>query len=244
MKCYCYETDSEFIFCVEDVENMQLEDTIKHKAWEKIDDKFVMSYQQYAFSNRNEKELIKDNFTRLGQAMFESSLVGFNWEEPLDLIAQKFAANGIEWYIIGSVCDTIRGINVKPSDIDIVVHTRDFHKAKDICYSSFADTIIAPFKDIQGMFALQPLRCFGRMFLDGALVEIAADENWNLESRQPECEKSIWRDYGCKQPEYVQIVWRGYDLYVESLQHRHQIETSRNRADRIKAINEYMNRTN
>jgi len=225
------------------VENAQLEDTIKKMAWEKIDDKFIMSYQQRAFSSQSEKELIRDNFVRLGQTMFESPLVGFNWEKPLDLVAQKFATNGIEWYIVGSVCDTVRGVDIKPFDIDIVVHTKDFHKAKDICYSSFADTIIAPFVNIQGMFAQQPLRCFGRMFLSGVLVEIAADEIWNIETRQLECENPYWRNYGYKHAEYVKTAWRGYDLYLESLQHRYQIEVARNRTDRIKAIKEYMNRT-
>ena len=36
MKCYCYEADSKLIFCVEDVENAQLEDVIQHMAWKKI----------------------------------------------------------------------------------------------------------------------------------------------------------------------------------------------------------------
>jgi len=232
MKCYCYETDSQFVFCVEGVENAQLEDTIKHKAWEKIDDKLILSYPQTVFSNQREKELIISNFSRLGQAMFESSLRGFDWEEPLDLVAQQFAVNSIEWYIVGSVCDTIRGVDVKPSDIDIVVHTRDFLKAKDICYSTFAEVIIAPF-ETQGIFMLQN---FGRMFLAGALVEIVADERWNLAYRQPKNEKSVWRDNGYTQPEYIKTVWRGHDLYLETLQHRHQAETKRNRTDRIKAI--------
>ena len=214
IKCYCYETDSQFIFCVENVKNLQLEDTIKNKAWEKENGKFILPFPQTVFSNQSEKEFISNNFARLGQKMFESALAGFNWEKPLAKIAQKFTANKIEWYIVGSICDTVRGINVKPSDIDIVVHTRDFQKAKDLCYSDFTNAIIAPF-DVQGRFMLQ---CFGRIFLDGALVEIAADERWNLENRQSKCEESVWRVY--KQPEYTKIVWQGYDLYIESIQYK------------------------
>ena len=30
--------------------------------------------------------------------------------------------NGIEWYIVGSAGDALRGVGVKPFDIDIVVH--------------------------------------------------------------------------------------------------------------------------
>ena len=237
MKCYCYETDSEFIFCVEAVENTQLEDTIKHKAWNEVDGKFILSYPQSSFSNRHEKKLISNNFANLGQGMFESSIVGFDWEEPLSQIAQKFTANGIEWYLVGSICDTIRGIGVKPSDIDIVIHTRDFDKVKELCYSCFAETVIAPFTD-QAALAL---RYFGRMFLGGALVEIAADEVWNLESRQQKHEKSVWHNY--KQPEYTKTIWHGYDLYLETLQHRYQIELVRKRMDKIKAIEKHMNCT-
>lgn len=223
MKCYCYETDLEFIFCVEDVENSQLEDVIKHAAWKKYDGKFILSCSQHEFSNLREKDLVSKNFTRLGQAMFESMLLGFNWEKSLELIAQKFKENGIEWYIVGSVSDAVRGINVKPGDMDIVVHTRDFNKAKDICFFNFPDSVIAPFSDIQRTC---PLQCFGRLFLAGALVDIAADENWNLESRQPKYEKTSWN---------------GYDIYIDSLQLRYQTEINRKREDRIKAINEYMN---
>jgi hypothetical protein len=80
MKCYCYETDSAFVFCVEDIENAQLEDVIQHMAWEKTGAKFHMSFPQNVFTNQREKELISSNFSRLGQAMFESSLSGFDWE--------------------------------------------------------------------------------------------------------------------------------------------------------------------
>jgi len=234
MKCHCYETDSEFIFCVEDVGNAQLEEVIKHMAWNKLEGKFVRPYPLSAFSNQNEKECISDNFSRLGQVMFESSVSGFDWKKSLDLIAQHFLENEIEWFIVGSICDAIRGVNVQPFDIDIIVHTKDFLKVKDICNSAFPEAIIAPF-DTQGTLYLQ---YFGRMFLAGAMIEIVADERWNPEYRQ--CEKSIWRDNGYTQPEYVKTVWHGHEIYVESLQHRHQAETKRNRMDRIKAIEEYM----
>lgn len=223
MKCYCYETDSKFIFCVEDVESAQLEDVIQHMAWGKTDGKFLMSYPQHAFSNLRDKELINGNFTRLGQVMFESVLLGFDWEKPLELLAQKFKENGIEWYIVGSVSDTVRGVDVKPFDLDIVIHTRDYYKAKDICYFNFPDSVIAPFTGNQ---KICPLRYFGRLFLAGALIDIAADEKWNLENRQPKYEK---------------VSWNGYDVYIESLQLRYQTEINRKREDRIKAINEYMN---
>jgi hypothetical protein len=76
------------------------------------------------------------------------------------------------------------------------------------------------------------------MFLAGALVEVAADEIWDMESRQPEHKKAMWTRY--EHSEYEKTVWRGYNIYLESLQHRYQIEIARKREDRIKALEEYI----
>jgi hypothetical protein len=231
MRCYCYETDTEFFFCVEDVKNAKIEAAIQHMAWRKTGEKFVVPYSQNAFSNQREKELIGSNFSRLGQAMFESSLSGFDWKKPLELIAQKFNESGIEWYIVGSVGDAIRGADVKPFDMDIVVHTRDYCKAKDVCYHSFPDSVIAPFAEKE---EINPLRYFGRLFLAGTMIEVAADEAWNLENRQ-----QGFGGFPAQISKYEKTSWNGHDMYLESLQLRYQIEKARNRKDRVKALKKY-----
>lgn len=224
MICSCYETDSEFIFSVEKVENAQLEKFVRYKGWNKTDDKLLMQYPQHMFANVSEKDLISSNFSRLGQALFESGLLGFDWEKPLELLAQKFKENGIEWYLIGSASDAVRGIDVKPSDIDIVIHTSDYPKVKNIFYSHFSDSIISPFSDNHGLF---PLQYVARTFLAGALFEIAADKKW---------------DMGNRHPIYEKISWHGYNFYVEALELRYRIELGRKREDRVKAIEAYLNR--
>ena len=200
----------------------------------KSDDKFLMSYSQNAFSNQREKELISDNFSRFGQAIFESSLSGFEWEKPLEMLAEKLNENAIEWYIVGSVGDALRGVGVKPFDMDIVIHTRDYYKAKDICYLNFPDSVIAPFTENEDVC---PLKYFGRLFLAGAMIDVAADEIWNLENR-----KQGFGRFTSPISQYEKALWKGYDIYLESLQLRYEIEIARNRKDRIKALDEYINR--
>lgn len=161
-----------------------------------------------------DKELVKRNFARLGQSMFEGV---FDWKNVLLLIAQKFLDNGIEWYIIGSTSEAVLGVNIKPHDIDIIVHTKDFYKVKNI----FSDYVVEPFVDNKGTWLV---RYFGRLCLDGALVDIAADEKMNLGNHQ-----------------YDKVSWNDYDIFIEPLQVRYQTELDRNREERIKAIDEYMN---
>jgi hypothetical protein len=221
MKCYCFETDTHFTFYVEGVEDAMLENVILHMEWEKTDDKFLLAYPLNAFTNQREKELISENFTSLGQAMFESSFMGFDWEKPLDLLAQEFNENDIEWYIVGSVCDTVRGIKIKPFDMDIVVKTEDYYKAKDICYASFPESVIAPFTEHKNIC---PLKYFGRLFLAGAMVDVAADEHWNMGNRK-----------------YEKSSWMGHGLLLDDFQTRYETEIARNRESRINAFNKYIN---
>lgn len=214
MKCYCYETETEFIFCVEDAD-IKFEDNLQAAWWKKIDKKFIKAYPKEMNDgvDATDKELVKRNFARLGQSMFEGV---FDWKKVLLLLAQKFLDNGIEWYIIGSTSEAVLGVNIKPHDIDIIVHTRDFYKVKSI----FPDNVVEPFVDNKGTWLV---RYFGRLCLSGALIDIAADEKMNLENHQ-----------------YDKVSWNGYDIFIEPLQVRYQTELNRNRKERIKAIEEYM----
>lgn len=215
MKCYCYETETEFVFCVEDADII-FEENLQAAWFKKTDKGFIKSYPKGMDDgvNAHDKELVKRNFARFGQSMFEGV---FDLKNVLLLLAQKFLNNGIEWYIIGSTSEAVLGVNIKPHDIDVIVHTRDFYKVKSI----FSDYVIEPFVDNKGTWIV---RYFGRLCLHGALVDIAADEKMNLENHQ-----------------YDKVLWNDYDIFIEPLQVRYQTELDRNREERIKAINEYMN---
>ena len=214
MKCYCYETETEFVFCVEDAD-IKFKTNLQAAWWKKVDQKFIKAYPKVMDDgvSADDKELLKRNFARLGQAMFEGI---FDWEKVLLLLAQKFLDNGIEWYIIGSTSEAILGVDVKPHDIDIIVHTRDFYKVKNI----FHDCIVEPFVDNKGTWLV---RYFGRLCLNGAIIDIAADEKMNLENHK-----------------YEKVLWNDYNVFIEPLQLRYQTELTRNRKDRIKAIEEYI----
>ena len=232
MKCYCRETDSTFDLCVEGVESARLEEVILHMAWVKADGMFLMEFSQNAFSNQREKNMISENFSRLGQAVFESPIKGFDWEKPLETLAQAFNSNGIEWYVVGSAGDALRGVGVKPFDIDVVIHTKDYFRAKELCYQKFPDAVIAPFTEGEKVC---PLRFFGRLFMFGAMIDVAADEIWNRETRQKK-----FGGFASSVSGYEKTSWNGNELYLESLPLRYQIEIARGREGRVRAFEEYM----
>ena len=219
MNCYCYETETEFIFCVEDAEGKFYEILQSDQYWTKIDDdKFIKVYPMKPsdddewYNDKEYKEIIKRNFALLGQAWIAGV---FDWKKVLLFITQKFAENGIEWYILGSVSEAVFGVNIIPHDIDVAVHTRDFYKVKDL----LTEYVIEPFGDNKGTWLV---RYFGKSCIDGASVDICADDKMNFEN-------------------YEKVSWNGYDIFITPLKLRYETEIQRGRMDRVKAIEEYMN---
>ena len=116
----------------------------------------------------------------------------------------------------GSVSEALIGVRVKPGDIDIIAHTDDFFKMREV----FPDYIVEPFFDNRGEWAL---RYFARLCIDGVRVEIAADLSRNEDNHL-----------------YHTINWRGHRIKVEPLHVRFEAERFRGRTDRIEAIKEYL----
>ena len=225
MKCYCYETENEFIFCVEDAEGRILDILNADQYWTKTDEgKFTKIYPMNTnwddawYLNFEYKEAVKNNFVRLGQSWIEGE---FDWKNVLSLLAQIFKENEIEWYVIGSISEAILGVDINPHDLDIAVHTRDFYKVKDLSYNY----VIEPLGDNKGNWLV---RYFGKLCVNGASVDIAADNKLNIENNREHYEK---------------VSWNGYEIYITPLRERYDVEIQRNRKDRIKAIEEYINQS-
>jgi hypothetical protein len=220
MKCYCYETDTEFVFCAEGASEKQ-EEILKDAWWKKSGDWFLKIYPIVDtvhgawYNNTEEKEALKRNFARLGPSMFDGT---FDWKSNLMYLAEKFKETGIEWYVIGSISEAVRGVKIQPGDMDIIVHTKDFFKVKTLS----PENVIEPFVDNHGTWLV---RYFGRLCVDGAIIDIAADDKMNLENDGHRYEK---------------VMFEGHELWIEPLQDRYQVEIERKREDRIKAIEAYI----
>ena len=208
MKCYCVETNDKFTFIVENAEKEFVEN-IEH-AWFKLDnDKYIKEYP----NNFYDKEVIKNNFQRLGEEMFQSK---GDWKKSLQLLAKKCLENNIEWYITGSISEAVMGVDIIPHDIDFITRERDFYKVKEL----FIDYIVEPFVDNKGTWVVQ---YFGRICINGVMVDVAADKKKNSENY-----------------DYKKILWEGYLLNIEQLEKRYEIEKQRNRIERVNKIKEYM----
>ena len=208
MKCYCIEIADKFVFCVENVEPKYIEN-IEHAWFKKEGDRYIKEYP----NNFDNKEIIKKNFQKLGESMFKNE---GNWEISLETFAEKCLKENIDWIIVGSISEAVRGINIIPHDIDIIVYEKDFLKIQSL----FLDFLIEPFVDQRGNFILQ---YFGRLCLEGIMFDIVADNDIN-------------KEYYI----YENMVWKNYNIKIKPIKKRYEIEVKRNRIERIEKIKEYM----
>ena len=216
MKCYCYEESSKFIWCVEDAPDEYFQNII-NVGFEKRGDKYFREYPIDNFHWTEDKKIIAENFARLGESYF---LHKGDWKTSMTTFIEKCEAHNIRWYTTGSMSETLIGVNIQPGDIDIISHTDDFFKMREI----FSAYTIEPFVDYHGTWFI---RYFARLCINDFKVEIAADNSRNEENHF-----------------YESIKWETYDLKVEPLKDRYEIELYRGRKDRIKAIEEYLNQYN
>jgi hypothetical protein len=208
MKCYCYENETEFIFCIENAE-IEYEKNIEAAWFQKKENKYLKIYPR----DIDDKEIIKYNFLNFGESMFK---LDGNWEKTLYFFANKCLENNIKWYITGSVSEAIIGVKIKPHDIDIVIHTSDFYKVKNL----FIDYLIEPFVDNHGNWVV---RYFGRLCVDGVMIDVVADESRNNNNHI-----------------YETVNWKDFKINIEPLKQRYEIELQRKREKNIKAIEEYL----
>lgn len=182
MKCYCKETESEFIFCVEDA---------PESAWDEVEMAFFQKeetcfYKKYP-NDIPDKEIISKNFSIYAPDMFLRKY--FDWEKALDTFYNIAKENSINWYLAGSMVATIRGIEIVPHDIDITVNVEDFEKTR----VAFSKYIIEPFVDNGGSWVV---RYFGRLCISGVMIDIAADQS--LQPHNMELDDVCWRHYSLK----------------------------------------------
>jgi len=218
MKCFCVENDAELVFCVVDVPASNA-DMVRHAWFIEDGEMYTKTYLKTAgvdhawYRNRVDVERVKENFARLGAAMFSGRP---DWQTAFRILAGRLWDANIEWYAFGSSCEAVRGINIVPNDIDVIVHTRDFYRVKEV----FTDEVVEPFVDNKDTWLV---RYFGRLCVAGTIVDVVADEKMDNENHP-----------------YEQVSWAGHAILVEPFHNRLALERQRDRPDRLAAMEAYL----
>lgn len=176
-------------------------------------------------------ELIRQNFIQNGEAMF-NQLGYFSavpWDAGLLAFIDRIAGSGIDWWLTGSCAPCLRGIPLKPHDVDIMVNSSDIPAITDI----FKDVMFEPINNTSGWV----VKDFGVLFL-ACRIDIAADPSGFVDEPEPV-------DFGpYAKAHLVTITWQGHQILVPPLYLTIAVNKKRERWDRVKLMQEFQAKTN
>ncbi|MCB0031836.1 MAG: hypothetical protein KDE28_28190, partial [Anaerolineales bacterium] len=143
--------------------------------------------------------------------------------------ADRVAGTGVDWWLTGSCAACVRGIPLKPHDVDIMVDARNIGLLREL----FQDDTIEPIVDSSGWVT----KDFGVLFL-GCRVDIASDPQPILDQPEPV-------DCGPYAKTVLETVsWRGHQLRIPPIELQLNANRRRQRVERVRLIEEYMQARN
>lgn len=169
---------------------------------------------------------IRENFVRNGREMFDQLgyFTDVPWESGLLQFIARVRDSGIRWWLTGSCAVCLRGIDLNPHDVDIMVDSADIPRLMDI----FAGDIFEPIVDTQGWVT----KHFGVLYLS-CRVDIASDPDGRLDNPDPADCGPYARDH------LESIVWKGNEVLIPPLELSIAVNRRRERWDRVKLMEEH-----
>ncbi len=124
------------------------------------------------------------------------------WEEALLAFLGRAEGQDLDWWLVGSAALAVRGLDVAPRDLDLVV---DGVGAKKLG-SLLLDVLVEPVQEVRGWIA----NWFGRAFLL-ARIEWVGDVAGDVDEGGP-------RPFGPHATKRREVVlWRGHEIRVPPL---------------------------
>lgn len=172
-------------------------------------------------------DIIRQNFVLHGEEMFDQ--LGYfsvvPWEAALLAFADRLSGKGIDWWLTGSCAPCLRGIKIKPHDVDIMVDSSDIPALMEI----FRDVIFEPILNTQGWVT----KDFGVLFL-ACRIDIASNPASYVDDPFPV-------DFGQYAKAHLEsITWQNHQIKIPPLDLSIAVNKKRERWDRVQLMQEFL----
>lgn len=187
--------------------------------YEKTDNGYIKTYP----SNIKYIKQMKKRYSDCAQYMFDQLgyFVDIPWKIGFKKFCKMVEKTKIEWWLTGSCASCIRGANIKPHDIDIMINS----ESTPIITEIFKDFLIEPIINTNGWLTKE----FGVIFMD-VRIDIASDPVSSLDKPTP-------TDCGPYAKKHLEIFEQeGYKIKVPPLELQLNVNKKRGRLDRVKEI--------
>src|SRR6056297_885270 len=170
---------------------------------------------------------IKENYKKynLEMVLQAGKFKKIMWDEALLSFIKRIEEYDIDWWLTGSCALKIRGIDIYPHNVDIMLNSEDIEKINEL----FVDNIIWPISDTNGWI----VKYFGVIFLNGQ-IDLAFDPQDFADDPEPV-------DFGPYAKKHLEIIrWNNYDIKVPPLELQLKSNKLRRRKKRVEKIQEFL----
>jgi hypothetical protein len=200
-------------------------DVLRSLAFGEVDDGFAKSFP-HDTPHLNEAFIHLETHleTVLQQA---AKAIPVPWEAALEAFLKRTAEVEADWFVVGSAALALKGIAIRPGDIDLVVDTDGVRRWNE----ALADVMIEPVIRRTDWF----FEYWGRAFLH-ARIEWAGGIDLDDQS-------AYVQEYFIPASKNLETIhWRGYDFRIGPIAPQLRMDAARGRMDRVKLMQEFLDR--
>jgi hypothetical protein len=222
-RCVAQGSDTHFIMV--DVDPVY-HDAVRALVYQPMEGGFGKTYP----TNTPGLDTIYDNFRRDAETMVlqAADASSIPWREGLHSFIEIVESHCIDWWVCGSSAMAVRGMDITPHDIDIVVSDADSVRLGEV----LAKHMIEPVVPVEGWFC----RWFGRAFLHIRIEWVGGvDESADTPNVS---------DFGPTAGSRLDtVVWHGHEVRVPPLDLQLEVNKRRGLTDRVDMVERYLNKS-
>jgi hypothetical protein len=222
MKTICKTREHHTAFIFSDVEP-EYHAVLRNLYYSPVEEGFAKIYP----SDTPNLDRIYLNFERYAQEMVlqAARVRPVEWENSLSAFLQIIEGSSVDWWLTGSAALAVRGIDVVPGDLDLVVDDRTAFNLGEL----LLDYLVEPMQPSPGWI----WNWFGRAFLH-ARLEWVGGVNESADSPQVS-------DFGPTAAKRLEVVnWRGKEIRVPPLDLQLEVSKRRGLTERAEKTSRFL----
>jgi len=225
MKIQIRETGEEIEFRIIEREGLD-DETLQAMFYAFKDGGWSKGYPKPALMFSQDLGLMEANYNAyIEDELHQESRTLNDLDAALEWLCVEFEQRGVRWWLVGSGALYVRGLDVKPHDIDVMLDKTETEKIR----AMVAPYIVEPFHHVTGWV----VKGFGVVNYRYRIDFAFEPEEW-VDGQDPV-------DFGPYAQERVEpVAWHGHQILVPPIELQIAPNEARGRYDRVALIREYL----
>lgn len=221
MKIIVLERGNEFVYQLHNISNYS-DDELNQMFYSKNEEGIFERIYPSAIMFNHDKNILENNYN----LYLRNINTDRNIKNTLEWICTIHKENDINWWLVGSAALYVRGLDIKPRDIDVMTYKTEIHKIEKCIYQYISE----PFHHVEKWV----VKGFGVIYKDVKIDYAFEPEEW--------VDNDGYVDFGVFAENHLEkIIWNGHEIMVPPIELHIKSNERRERFEIVKKIKEAYN---